>query len=116
MKKVKTSSKNENLADILKQFTKRVEEATADIHGISGDVAGMRLSLNVLKIDVSVIKSDVEKLRDEVGEIKDELKETENRLNTRITHVGDLITVELGKKIQAHAKRITHLERINVIS
>lgn len=103
MKKAKTTPQNDNLVNILKLLTKRVEEGTADIHGIRGDIAGIHLGIDVLKMDVKVIKSDLEKLRDE-------LNETEGRLNKRITLVGDLITVELGKKIQAHAKRITRLE------
>lgn len=103
MKKAKTNPQNENLVNVLKQLTKRIEEVTADIHDIRGDMAGIHLGVDVLKIDGKVIKSDLEKLRDE-------LKETEYRLNKRITHVGDLITIQLGKKIKNIRKRVVNHE------
>ncbi len=103
MKKAKTSSQNENLTDILKLLTKRIEESTVDIHRMKLDVGMISLKFRGIETNIGIIKSDIEKLRDE-------LSETESRLNKRITIVGDLITVELGKKIQAHAKRLSRLE------
>ncbi|GEM_PF-6332279 len=43
-------------------------------------------------------------------DLKRELKETEERLNNRITKVGDLITIALGKKIKSIEKRLVYLE------
>ncbi|MDO8658053.1 MAG: hypothetical protein Q7K55_04885 [Candidatus Levybacteria bacterium] len=44
-------------------------------------------------------------------EIKTDLRETEERLNKRITNVGDLITVNLSKKDRNLEKRVAKLER-----
>lgn len=45
------------------------------------------------------------------NELQDVLKELEERLSKRLTHVADLITIQLGGKIQNHEKRIKKLER-----
>ena len=114
MKKPQQNSKKEELTNILKLLTKRIEEATVDIHNIKGNVAGLSLTLDIVKMDTKIIKSDVEKLRSETEEIKDDLKETESRLNKRITHVGDLITMNFYKKIVGLDKRVTRLEHPNL--
>ena len=114
MKKGTLKAQEETATNILKQLAKRMEDATVDIHSIKGNVAGMYLVLDTVKMDVKLIKSDVEKLRDENHEIKEELKETESRLDKRIEHVADLITVELGGKLYNHEKRIAKLEQVQI--
>jgi len=47
-----------------------------------------------------------------MGELGNKIDGVENRLNRRIEHVADLITIELGGKLQNHEKRIKRLEHI----
>lgn len=103
MKKAKTNPQEESILDILKRLAKRIEESVIDINDIKFDIKDVKHRLGLVEHNTEITKVDVEKLRDE-------LKATENRLNTRITLVGDLITMELGKKIQNHGKRISRLE------
>jgi len=94
MKKiVKQKSQDEQSVDLLKRVAKRVEEATVDIHSIKYDIKAMKLDMGFIQSDFAIMKVDVEKTREE-------LREVEDRLGKRITHVADLITISLGKKLQ----------------
>lgn len=48
--------------------------------------------------------------------LKGSLGETEKRLNNRITHVGDLITIDTGNRIASHEKRIKKLEKVSQVA
>ncbi len=70
-----------------------------------------------LRAELQVTNTELgSRIEERFSELNGLLKIIEERINERITNVGDLITVELGKKIQTHAKRITHLERISAIA
>ena len=60
-----------------------------------------------LRAEILVANTDLK------SEIKNELQKLETRLNKRLTHVADLITIQLGDKIQNHEKRILKLENTN---
>ena len=120
---MKQNQKNENTIDILKRIEKRGEEAAIDINDLKYDLKDLKLRFHGVEHNTSLIKADIQKLRTEmeeikgeIGEVKDELKSTENRLNIRITTVGDLITVDLGKKITGHEKRISRLEQNRLVA
>jgi hypothetical protein len=57
-----------------------------------------------VKNEIHLANSDLEK------NLVNTLENTEKALSTRITTVADLITIELGTKINDHEKRIKHLE------
>lgn len=60
-----------------------------------------------------MMKVDIEKLRDQMEEMEEELKMAEDRLNTRITNVDDVITLNLGQKVSEIEKRVTKMEKAN---
>ena len=104
MKKIlKQKPQGEQILEVLKKLTKRIEEATVDIHSIKFDVKVMKLDIMGIKSDSAIMKVDIEKIREELGELG-------IRLDKRITNVADLITFEFGGKLQDHEKRIGKLE------
>lgn len=110
MKKAKTTPQNDNLTDILKLLTKRVEDATADISDIKGIVAGTSLRVDSLKTDTTLIKSDVEKLRGEMDELRGEIKIAEKRI---ISEVGEFIDDRILPQLddKADKKDVQRLEQ-----
>lgn len=110
MKKIaKQRPQDEQVLDVLKRLTKRIEEATVDIHSIKYDVKSTKLDVGFMQSDFAIMKVDIEKLR---TELDNKLTDIEGRLNKRLTHVADLITVELGGKLQNHEKRIQKIEHV----
>ena len=106
MKKIlKQKPQKENSIDILKKVAKRVEEATVDISSMKHDLKFMNARLGIVEHNTEVMKVDMEKMRNEMVEV-------EMRLGKRISNVADLITTELGGKLQNHEKRIKKLEHI----
>lgn len=99
----------------ISKVAKRVEEAAVDIHSIKFDLKSVKLRLSVVEHNTSLIKVDVENLREDVGNVRADLKKTEERLNGRITKVGDLITIDFGKKVQKLDKRVTRFEQTSQI-
>lgn len=113
MKKiVKQKSQDEQSIDILKRVAKRVEEATVDISSIKTDLKFVNLRLTGVEHNTEIMKVDMEKLKVDIGELGNKTDGVENRLDKRIEHVADLITIELGGKLQNHEKRIKKLEHI----
>ena len=104
-KAIKQKPQEEQSIDILKRVAKRVEDATVDIGEMKRSLRFANLKLGDVERNTGIIKVDIEKIREELGE-------TENRLNKRITKVADLITLNLGDKLQNHQKRIKKLEQI----
>ncbi len=117
MKKIlKHKPQEEQSIDILKRVAKRVEEATVDLASIKTDVKFTKLRLSNVEHNTEIMKVDIEKLKFDIADVKegleDKLTGLETRLNKRIEHVADLITVELGGKLQNHEKRIKKMENI----
>lgn len=98
------SPKDEEVIDILNRVVKRVEETAVDVHDLRFDLKSVKLRLGTIEHNTSVMKVDLEKLRED-------LEGTEERLNTRITKVGDLITISLGQKIINVEKRVSKMEK-----
>jgi len=112
----KQTPKDEQSIDILKRVAKRVEEATVDISSIKTDIKFVKLRLSgvehnteIMKVDIEKLKFDMENMKEDLG---DKIEGSETRLNKRIEHVADLITIELGGKLQNHERRIKKLEHI----
>lgn len=105
MKKTPQKPQDEQILDVLKRLTKRIEESTVDIHSIKYDIKVMKLDVGFMQSDFAIMKVDVEKTREELGGVED-------RLGKRITHVADLTTIDLGEKLRIHEKRIKKLEHI----
>jgi len=117
MKKiVKQKPQDELVLEVLKKLTKRIEEATVDIHSIKFDVKETKLDVGFMQSDFAIMKVDIEKLKSDMTGMEtnlgDKLVGLESRLNERIGHVADLITVELGGKLRNHEKRIKKLEQV----
>ncbi len=91
MKKTTTTPKEDSVIDVLKKLTKRIEEATVDIHNIRGDTVWINLKIRGIEADTGVIKSDMEKMRSDVQNIRVEIKEA---------------VIDLEKKIILSEKRI----------
>ncbi|QQG40661.1 MAG: hypothetical protein HYV37_03850 [Candidatus Levyibacteriota bacterium] len=70
MKKAKTSPQNENLTDILKLLTKRIEEVAVDVYGIKGSIARIDLKVHAIDMNTKLTKSDVERLSKEVKKVE----------------------------------------------
>lgn len=104
-KTTKQKPQEETSIDILKKVAKRVEDATIDIGEMKRSLRFVNLRMSTVESDTGIIKVDVEKIREE-------LAGTETRLNKRITRVADLITLNLGDKLQNHERRIKKIERI----
>lgn len=102
--KKKTKPQDSQVLEVLKRLTKRIEEATVDIHSIKFDVKATKLDVGFMQSDFAIMKVDVE-------ETREELKEVEERLGKRISHVADLITISLGQKIGKIEKQIQKIER-----
>lgn len=110
MKKAKTSPQNDNLTDILKLLTKRVEESTSDIHTIKGRMGIMEIKLSTVDMNTKVIKSDVEKLRGETEEMREEIVKAEKRI---INDVGEFISDSILPQLddKADKKDVQRLEQ-----
>ncbi len=102
---IKQKPQDEQVLDVLKRLTKRMEEATVDIHSIKFDVKETKLDVGYIQSDFAIMKVDVEKIREE-------LEEAEERLGKRISNVADLLTISLGKKLQNVKERVHKLEHI----
>jgi len=112
MKKIQQTPKGKNTIDILKRVAKRVEETTIDISDMKSDLKMVNLRLGKVEHNTELMKVDMEKMKVDMGELGNKIDGVENRLNRRIEHVADLITIELGGKLQNHEKRIKRLEHI----
>ena len=111
---IKQKPQDEQSIDILKRVAKRVEEATVDINDMRYDLKSVKLRLGnvehnteIMKVDIEKLKFDMENMKEHLG---DKIEGSETRLNKRIEHVADLITIKLGGKLQNHEKRIRKLE------
>lgn len=109
-KTIKQKPQDEQSIDILKRVAKRVEEATVDISDIKSDLKMVNLRLSGVEHNTQLMKVDIENMKGDMGELGNKIDGVENRLNRRIEHVADLITVEFGGKLQSHEKRIKKLE------
>lgn len=116
MGKVQKKPKDNQTLDILKRLARRIEDATVDIHDIRFDLKSVKLRLSNVEHNTELIKVDMEKLKVDVEELGNKIDGVENRLNRRIEHVADLITVEFGGKLQDHEKRIKKLEHVQQAS
>ena len=108
-KNPKQQPQNEQSIDILKRVAKRVEEVAVDVNSIKYDVKAMKLDMRFMQSDFAIMKVDMEKLREELD---DKLLGVEDRLGKRISHVADLIAIELGGKLRTHEKRIRKIEQL----
>ena len=115
MKKMQQKQKDNQVIDVLKRLTRRIEEATVDISSIKTDIKFSKLRLSgiehnteMMKVDMEKLKFDMESTNEELG---DKIEGAENRINKRISNVSDLIAVEFGGKLQWHEKRIAKLEQ-----
>lgn len=106
MKKIaKQKPQEEQVLEVLKRLTKRMEEATVDIHSIKYDIKAVKLDLGFMQSDFAIMKVDVERTREE-------LKGVEDRLGKRISNVADLITISMDQKFKIVEKRIKKVEHI----
>lgn len=106
MKKIsKQKSQDDQILEILKKLTSRMEDATVDIHSMKYDIKSMKLDMGFMQSDFAIIKVDVEKTREE-------LRGAEDRLGKRISHVADLITISMDQKFRTVEKRIKKTEHI----
>ena len=116
MKKAQQIPKEENVMIVLKTLVKRAEETAVDVHSMKYDLKDLKLRFIRIEHDTSILKVDTEKTREEMGgrftKLENNLTGMEQRLNKRITDVGDLITIELGKRARKVEKRVTRLEQI----
>ncbi len=103
---MKQKIKEEQSIDILKRVAKRVEEATIDISDMKSDLKMVSIRLSRVEHNTEIMKVDIETMKVDLGETRNELGEVEERLGKRITHVADLITISLGKKLQ-HIQQAT---------
>lgn len=97
------SSIDERFFDIDKRFSgmeKRFDNLENRFDGLEGRFDGLEHRFDNMET----------RMEEGFTELKTDLRATEKRLNGRITHVGDLITIELGQKHQKLKKRITSLE------
>lgn len=106
----KTFKENfEKLENLLKVIDQKNETAERSLR--------LEIRANIFKTEKSLektIQAQILVLGHELREelvTKSEMRLIEERLNKRITHVGDLITIAFSKKIANHEKRITTLEK-----
>jgi len=106
MKKiVKQKPQDELVLEVLKKLTKRIEEATVDIHSIKIDIKETKLDVGFMQSDFAIMKIDIERIREE-------LEKVEERLGKRIANVADLITMSMTQKFKTVEKRIKKLEQV----
>lgn len=96
MKKI--VSKDENIINILKQLTKRIEEATIDIHEMKRDMKFINLKLNSVDHNSGIIKVDVEKTREDVKDLINMISEILAKMVTQ-------------KELQSLSQRVASLEQ-----
>lgn len=70
MKKGEQKPQESQILDVLTKLTKRIEEATVDIHSIKHDIKAMKLDMKGIESDTAIMKVDIERLRNEMGEMK----------------------------------------------
>lgn len=109
---MKQKIKEEQSIDILKRVAKRVEEATIDIGNMKSDLKMVSLRLSGVKHNTEIMKIDMESLRGEMGSLKGEMKGMEVRLDKRISHVADLITISMDQKFRTIQKRVQKIEHV----
>lgn len=130
---MKQKIKEEQSIDILKRVAKKVEEATIDIGNMKSDLKMVSLRLSGVEHNTEIMKVDMEGLKGEMGNIKGamgdlkgemgglkgemgslkgEMKGMEVRLDKRISHVADLITISMDQKFRTIQKRVQKIERI----
>lgn len=108
-KPIEQKPQDEQVLDVLKRLTKRIEETTVDIHSIKFDVKAMKLDVGFMQSDFAIMKVDMEKMREELD---DKLSGVEDRLGKRILHVADLITISMDQKFRTIEKKIRKIEHI----
>lgn len=69
MKKIKTNVENKELLHLLKQLTKRLEEATVDIHEMKRDLKVVSLKLYSVESNTKIIKVDIERMRENIADL-----------------------------------------------
>lgn len=111
-KNIKKTPQDEQVIEMLKKLTSRVEDATIDISSIKSDLKFVNLRLNGVEHNTEIMKVDIEKMKEY---FESKLTEVGNRLDKRIEYVADLITIELGGKIRKHEKRIQKLEHVQQV-
>lgn len=121
-KNIKKTPQDEQVIEMLKKLTSRVEDATIDISSIKSDLkfvnlrlSGVEHNTDLMKVDMESIKNDMEGLKADAGGLRSKIEGAEERLHKRIEHVADLITIEFGGKIQNHEKRIQKLEHVQQV-
>lgn len=117
MKKPSEKSEDKSLVSVLKQLTKRTEEATVDIHDMKRDLKFIKLRLGsvehnteLTKVDTSKLEENITKFRDDIFNRLDDISaQLEGLREDRI--IGAHQTRELREEVDDHTKRITHLEK-----
>lgn len=110
----KINQSDNEVLNILKKISKRVEDATIDIHEIKRDLKLTRLRLSsvernteLVKIDVEKIKEDLEVVKQDVGELK---KENKSHIEMTTEILANAVT---QKEFTALSKRVSHIENAN---
>lgn len=73
MKKPPKKSEDKSLVSVLKQLTKRTEEATVDIHDMKRDLKFIKLSLGSVEHNTELTKVDTSKLEEKITKFRDDI-------------------------------------------
>lgn len=104
MKRVRKNSENEKLTDILKRLTKRMEEATVDVHEMKSDLKFVKLGLDAVDANTNIMKVDIEKMRDVLEKVK---KDTDSLIDTTSEMLANMAT---QKEFNGLSRRVAALE------
>ncbi|MBI4084587.1 MAG: hypothetical protein HY431_01645 [Candidatus Levybacteria bacterium] len=80
MNKAQSNEKDKKLTDVLNRLTRRIEEATVDIHEMKRDLKFVNLRLHTVEKNTEITKIDVEKIRQNV----DDLIETSSEILSKM--------------------------------
>lgn len=111
MKKTNDASKDIHLVSVLKTLTKRIEEATVDIHEMKSDLKIVNLRLDSIESDLGIVKSEMVSITSDIKTIKVDMKnmrgDIDDLINLNEEMLSKMVTQEELDKI---SRRVTVLE------
>lgn len=105
MSGVQSDEKDNKLVDSLNRLTKRIEEATVDIHEMKRDLKFVKLRLHGVETNTEITKIDIEKVRNEVGKVS---QSTDDLIGLSKEILSNMVTRD---EFENFSHRVTSLER-----
>lgn len=119
MKKEPSKPEDNKVLDILKLLTKRVEEATVDIHEMKSDLKFVNLrlhnvetSVGIVKVDMQNMRTNIQNMKVDIGTMKTDIRyvkrNTDDLIETTSEILAKMVTQE---ELKSLSERVISLEQ-----